>query len=205
MKTAFRIEFRPCFCFFCSVPTVDSGEYSGRVGEEVENRGSDVPEVKRAGSVGVEKEVSVCEEAIDGGGEGVEVKDEDDGGDGTFFDPESRLHAYISPENLPPADLVSLVSQEGAMAEKTETELSSIIAPPDTFCGDDSATPTPQPETESMASGTITPRTSPCDGNTPISPVSPLAQTKDPTPPVEVCTCTYTVRTCTCIYMCTYM
>ena len=84
--------------------------------------------------------------------------------------------------HLPPADIISLTSQDGAIVVKGED---SIIAPPDTFCGDDSATPTPQPETES---GTITPQTSPCDANTPMSPLSPKPQsvTKDSTPPVEV-------------------
>ena len=96
-------------------------------------------------------------------------------------------HPCMSPESLPPADLVSLTSQEGVSIARGDEEL---IAPPETFGCDDSATatPTPQPETESMASGTITPRTSPCEGtNTPLSPLSPKPHPlKDSTPPAEV-------------------
>lgn len=97
-------------------------------------------------------------------------------------------HGCTSPEGLPPADLVSLSSQEGVSVARGDDELSNIISPPETFSCEDSATPTPQLETESMASGTITPRNSPCGGtNTPISPVSPRPQSsKDTTPPAEV-------------------
>jgi hypothetical protein len=94
------------------------------------------------------------------------------------------------PETLPPADdPASVTSQNGVMEDGPDDELLSIIAPPDTFCGDNSATPTPQPaETESVASGTITPRSSPCDMRTPLSPLSPKSHLviKAPTPPVEV-------------------
>ena len=94
-----------------------------------------------------------------------------------------------SPLTLPPADTISLTSQEGETTEG-EDDLSKIIAPPDTFCGDDfSATPTPQLETQSVepGSGSITPQTSPCTV-TPVSSLSPKPQldTKDTTPPAEV-------------------
>ena len=102
-------------------------------------------------------------------------------------DPIGPHQPCMSPDSLPPADLVSLSSQEGVSVSRKDEEL---IAPPDTFGCDDSATatPTPQPEAESMASGTITPRTSPCGGtNTPVSPLSPSAHPhKESTPPAEV-------------------
>lgn len=136
---------------------------------------------------------------------GIEVgQDEEDGdiedSDGVFED-ESNMdvgtrtgligahHTHhnmcISPEFLPPADLVSLTSQDGVMLVKGDDELSSIIDPPDNFCGDDSATPTPQLETGSMASGTITPRISPSGAISPLSP-KPHADTKGLMPTTEV-------------------
>ena len=99
-------------------------------------------------------------------------------------------HVCTSPEGLPPADVASLSSQEGVSVARGDEELANIISPPETFSCENSATPTPQLETGSMASGTVTPRNSPCGGtNTPISPGSPRPQSsKDTTPPAEVCT-----------------
>lgn len=45
-----------------------------------------------------------------------------------------------------------------------------IVAPPDNFSGDDSATPTPQLDSESMDNDTVTPRASPID----LGPISPM-------------------------------
>ena len=113
---------------------------------------------------------------------------ENEVGDRVLIGAHPHHNACMSPDSLPPADLVSLTSQDGVMT-KCEDELSSIIEPPDNFCGgDDSATPTPQLETGSMASGTITPRASPGGANTPMSPLSPkpCANNKELTPPREV-------------------
>lgn len=159
-----------------SEPTKTSGD-SGRPGQEAEkgivndentqevvSEKTTVSEGQHSGDNGVE----------DGSGHG-----RDEGG-GSLVVPEG-------PFQLPPADCISLTSQDEAMGERLD-DLSSIIAPPHTFSGDDSATPTPQLETESVESGTITPRISPCDINTPLSPISPKPQpdTKDHTPSVEV-------------------
>ena len=97
----------------------------------------------------------------------------------------AHQNVCISPEFLPPADLVSLTSQDGVMLVKGDDELSSIIDPPDNFCGDDSATPTPQLDTGSIASGTITPRISPSGAISPLSPKS-HADSKSLMPPTEV-------------------
>ena len=152
---------------------MERGKEGGEVGQGQEGRGED----REWRGEGDAVERQQCAERDEEKGEGV------DGGD-------SQAALSEPPETLPPADdAASLASHNGMMEERRDDELSSIIAPPDTFSGDNSATPTPQPETESLASGTITPRSSPCDMCTPLSPLSPKSHlaTKAPTTPVEVC------------------
>ena len=146
----------------------NEGERNER-GKEEDEKEEDAP-VKEQGATGVVETVE--EDSV--------VEDHSN---------EQVLMYSESPLTLPPADTISLTSQEGETTEG-EDDLSKIIAPPDTFCGDDfSATPTPQLETESVepGSGTITPQTSPCTV-TPVSSLSPKPQldTKDTTPPAEV-------------------
>lgn len=144
--------------------TKESSGDSGKVGEE-----------------GILKNERAKKTACEEQGEDDGVKDGSDAG--------SDGGSPVVPFQLPPIDCISLTSQDETMGETVDDD-SSIIAPPYTFSGDDSATPTPQLETESVESGTITPRTSPCDINTPLSPLSPKPQpdTIDHTPPVEVYT-----------------
>ena len=156
--------------------TEESSGDSGRTGQEAEKgivNDENTQEV-------VSEKITVFEGQLCGDGDGVE----DRSGHGS----DEGVGSVVVPEDpLPPADCISLTSQDETMGERLD-DLSSIIAPPHTFSGDDSATPTPQLETESVESGTITPRISPCDINTPLSPISPKPQpdTKDHTPPVEV-------------------
>lgn len=159
--------------------TEESSGDSGRVGQEAA-KGT----VKNESTQEVVREKTTVFKGQHSGDNGAEngsghCNDVDGGG----------LVVPEGPFQLPPADCISLTSQDETAGERLEDDLSSIIAPPHTFSGDDSATPTPQLETESVESGTITPRISPCDINTPLSPLSPYPQpdTKDHTPPpVEV-------------------
>lgn len=154
----------------------EDGKWEENEAQEGERGEDEGEEVKEEDTMVTEQEAERVEE---------KSKDDSNGVDGSGH----GVHQMCeSPFELPPADHISLGSQDEVTGERGD-ELSSIIAPPDTFSGaDDSATPTPQLETESVESGTITPRTSPCDINTPLSPLSPKPQpaTKDPAPPMEV-------------------
>ena len=143
--------------------TEESSGDSGRVGQEAA-KGT----VKNESTQEVVREKTTVFEGQHSGDNGAEngsghCSDVDGGG----------LVVPEGPFQLPPADCISLTSQDETAGERLDDDLSSIIAPPHTFSGDDSATPTPQLETESVESGTITPRISPCDINTPLSPLSP--------------------------------
>lgn len=191
----------PMHCEFpfalCSSPPdeKEGAATEGTEGKVVQGDGNEHIEQEESGE-DVKRESDVIHDQTGETPEGMATEGEDDDTSTSSGPLIVAHHVCTGPEGLPPADVVSLSSQEGVSVARGDKELSHIISPPETFSCGDSATPTPQLETESMASGTITPRNSPCGGtNTPISPVSPRPQSsKDTTPPPEVCQSSYVIR-----------
>ena len=184
----------PCIALYfalCSSPPDEKeGAATGGTEEKVvQGDGNEHTKQEESGE-DVRRESDVIHDQTGETPEGMATEGEDDDTSTSSGALIGAHHVCTGPEGLPPADVVSLSSQEDVSVGKGDEELSHIISPPETFSCEDSATPTPQLETESMASGTITPRNSPCGGaNTPISPRP--QSSRDTTPPPEVCQLSY--------------